>query len=1008
MFIHVTELCFFLQPDSVPVSSPPPSLIPGEAQQQTSSSNTPPIQRQLSTTKPTAITPQKQMPSKHKQDFPVPSLILAESTPIPKLKGPPQKKPSSISSQTPPNTVSLATREGTATVLPKRIPPLASTAERISKDGAYSSQPSLPITSSQLPPPLKPIDHGIGKEHPPNRPGFGTKGRQITVRANFFSVQLPRYLSIYHYDMAILPPSKYPKWMCRMIFQAMEKQYSSSVLEGQKCAFDGNKNIYCHKELTSVGKKSRQLPVELLIEGETTMRTFTVCLKYINGMHIDMERMEKTFKDVTQRMSLIQALDIIMRHLPSFRMESVGRSFFSRPTHPCNLGQGLEVWSGYYQSLRPTMGWKFKLNLDTSSTAFYTEQSVIDFMCTLFRVGRDSTRDLTDEDRRTLTRELRDYDRKRFDKEIKGLKIEVTHLSYPRKYKVLSVTRDTAEKLTFPLDNGTKSTVVAYFKKQHHLTLRYPHLPCLHVGQKTKNVYIPLECCKIVGGQRCTRKLNENQTANMIRAITKPADVRQREINETFRSSGIACDPVLKDFGISVSDKMVTVPARVLDPPPLQYDQMRVITPANDKGAWEMRGRFYEAATVKGYAVLVLSKYIKEADVNTFTSMLEKAGKDRGMRFEGKRKVKFHNPYAKQANSIEGIFTELKTEVNLIIAIIDKGHLYQEIKRIGDTTKSGVATQCVLSNTVQRKCNPTTLGNICLKINPKLGGINNIIDPGSRPPIFKSECVIVFGADVTHPRAGDTSTPSIAAVVASMDFTASKFKGKHHVQKHRQEIITDLKRMTKELLLDFWRKTRAKPSCIIFYRDGVSEGQFNEVRLNEIAAIQQACTELESVYEPKITFIVCQKRHHTRLFPTNPKDAGKGKNVPPGTIVEKEITHPTEFDFYLCSHAAIQGTSRPCHYHVLWDDNYFTADDLQTLSYQLCHTFWRCNRSVSYPAPAYYAHRAAAHARVLFQANEDNWSSDGGSVASGLSVGMDEMDEAITIHMDRSGDMYFM
>ena len=62
------------------------------------------------------------------------------------------------------------------------------------------------------------------------------------------------------------------------------------------------------------------------------------------------------------------------------------------------------------------------------------------------------------------------------------------------------------------------------------------------------------------------------------------------------------------------------------------------------------------------------------------------------------------------------------------------------------------------------------------------------------------------------------------------------------------------------------------------------------------------------------------------------------------------ICHPTEFDFYLCSHAGIQvdtkcklkklsnqfqGTSRPSHYHVLWDDNEFTADELQNLTYQV-------------------------------------------------------------------------
>lgn len=934
------------------------------------------------------MAPQKQFPSMQNPSMPL--LALAEST-TPSPKRLPQKKPRFMPTptQTPSSTVPSTTHPVPMAVASKDTHPQRSTVKIMSQ--------SDPISG--------PNDYG--KKQPPDRPGFGTKGRQITVQANFFPVRLPSNLSIYQYDVSILPPSKYPKWMCRKIFQSMEEQYSTSVFKGQKCAFNGSKNIYCHKTLP-VGDEKLQLSVKLQIEGETKERTFTVCLKYVNGMHIDTKQIETILNDTTQRMPLIQALDIIMRHTPSLKMEPIGRSFFSRPTNPYNLGQGLEVWSGYYQSLRPTMGWKFKLNLDTSSTAFYTEQSVIDFMCTLLRQGRDTTRNLTDEDRQPFIRgELRDYDRKRLDKEIKGLKIEVTHLSYPRKYKVLSVTHSSAEKQTFPLDDGTKCSVADYFKK-HYQALQYPHLPCLHVGQKTRNVYIPLEFCKIVGGQRCTRKLNETQTANMIRTITKPADVRQREINEKFRSSGIAHNPVLKDFGISVDDHMVTVPARVLDPPPLKYEE--TVTPRHDKGAWEVRGRFHQGATVKDYTVLVLSKYVKSGEIEKFTSLLEKTGKEKGMTFNGRKNVRFHNPYEKRATPIESIFTELKqAQVNLIIAIIDKGDLYKEIKRIGDTTAASVATQCVLANTVQRKCNSATLGNICLKINPKLGGTNNIIDPQSRPIIFKNERVIVFGADVTHPKAGDTSTPSIAAVVASFDFTASKFKGKHHVQKHRQEIIANLKEMTKELLIDFRRETRAKPSCILFYRDGVSEGQFDEVRINEIAAIQQACTELERGYEPKITFIVCQKRHHTRLFPTNPRDAGKGNNVPPGTIVEKEITHSTEFDFYLCSHAAIQGTSRPCHYHILWDDNDFTADDLQTLTYQLCHTFWRCNRSVSYPAPAYYAHRAAAHARVLFQANEDKWSSDGGSVASGVSgVSMDEMDEAITIHVDRRGDMYFL
>ena len=45
-----------------------------------------------------------------------------------------------------------------------------------------------------------------------------------------------------------------------------------------------------------------------------------------------------------------------------------------------------------------------------------------------------------------------------------------------------------------------------------------------------------------------------------------------------------------------------------------------------------------------------------------------------------------------------------------------------------------------------------------------------------------------------------------------------------------QEIIAELAAMVRELLIQFYRSTRPKPVRIIFYRDGVSEGQFRQVR----------------------------------------------------------------------------------------------------------------------------------------------------------------------------------
>lgn len=89
----------------------------------------------------------------------------------------------------------------------------------------------------------------------------------------------------------------------------------------------------------------------------------------------------------------------------------------------------------------------------------------------------------------------------------------------------------------------------------------------------------------------------------------------------------------------------------------------------------------------------------------------------------------------------------------------------------------------------------------------------------------------------------------------------------------------------------------------------------------------------------------------------------RSPNVAPGTVVDTQITHKREFDFYLCSHQGIQGSSKPAHYSVIYDDNNWNADDLQVFTYFLCHAYMRCNRSVSYPAPTYYAHLAAFRAR---------------------------------------------
>ncbi|EDX10559.1 AGO2 [Drosophila simulans] len=128
--------------------------------------------------------------------------------------------------------------------------------------------------------------------------------------------------------------------------------------------------------------------------------------------------------------------------------------------------------------------------------------------------------------------------------------------------------------------------------------------------------------------------------------------------------------------------------------------------------------------------------------------------------------------------------------------------------------------------------------------------------------------------------------------------------------------------------------------------------------IEEGQALNVGCT-------PKICCVIVVKRHHTRFFPSGVETpSNRFNNVDPGTVVDRTIVHPNEMQFFMVSHQAIQGTAKPTRYNVIENTGNLDIDLLQQLTYNLCHMFPRCNRSVSYPAPAYLAHLVAARGRV--------------------------------------------
>ena len=87
------------------------------------------------------------------------------------------------------------------------------------------------------------------------------------------------------------------------------------------------------------------------------------------------------------------------------------------------------------------------------------------------------------------------------------------------------------------------------------------------------------------------------------------------------------------------------------------------------------------------------------------------------------------------------------------------------------------------------------------------------------------------------------------------------------------------------------------------------------------------------------------------------------------TISHTVTGNNCQFGMFHCTfNGLLQGVTRPTKYHLLWnDDDNMTTDEIEQLTYYLCHLFSRCTRSVSYPAPTYNAHLAAYRAGVYLQ-----------------------------------------
>ncbi|CAB4425199.1 unnamed protein product [Rhizophagus irregularis] len=538
------------------------------------------------------------------------------------------------------------------------------------------------------------------------------------------------------------------------------------------------------------------------------------------------------------------------------------------------------------------------------------------------------------------------------------------------RFRISKLTNTSASSTTLEV-NGQQIDIATYFFNTYGRRLQYPFLPCVVVRNET---YLPIEICNVVEGQRYMRKLNERQMADMIEFTCQPPQIRTYTINQGIEILNYRQNEYMYQFGFQISNDMVITQARVLPTPTLYYHPAsKEDTFIPKDGLWNLKNKkVATGATLGSWACAVFGS---ERDypigtIQNFIRELVNTCQVAGMNIPNRNPPIQHcNPQGGIENSLKQVWVRAgnsaKSKPQLILCILPNtgAPLYAEIKRVGDTV-IGVATQCIqgkhMFSAKKQYC-----ANVCLKTNVKLGGMNSFIDP-SQMPFIAQRPIIIMGASVIHPAPGEQNTgrSSIAAVTASVDAKAFRYFAAIRIQHGKQVVIDDLAEIIKELLKTFYQTCGRKPERILFYRDGISENQFLIVRENVIKAINAACKSLDEKYKPTITFVVVQKRHHTRFFPIDTRrDGDRTGNCPSGTVVDTTVVHPFEFDFYLLSHPSLQGISRPAHYHVLYDENGFNADSLQTLTYNLCFNFARCTRAVSIVPPVYYARLVCRRAR---------------------------------------------
>ncbi|XP_078682113.1 piwi-like protein 1 isoform X3 [Branchiostoma floridae x Branchiostoma belcheri] len=632
----------------------------------------------------------------------------------------------------------------------------------------------------------------------------------------------------------------------------------------------------------------------------------------------------------------IQLYNILFRKaLHEIGMQQIGRNNYNPDMAAYVPQHKLEVWPGFVTSILQYEA-NVMLMADVSHKILRTD-TVLDFLYDLYNKTQHSFH----------------------ENATKKLVGEIVLTRYNNKtYRIDDIDWEQNPQNKFKMFDGTEMSYVEYYAKQYNKTVRDMDQPLLVSRPKKKvqkggkpmegPLYLLPELCTLTGLTDEVRA--DFHVMKDIAIHTRITPDKRNETLQTFINTLNRNEKVQKDmkgWGLSYDKTLLKLEGRVMPPEKIwQRSGSYNYKPQDADWGKEMRGQqLISCVPMQNWLFIFPQRNSPQAQ--DFLQALVRVGPPMGMNIN--KPIMCEIPDDRTDNYLRTMREQMNDKTQMVVCLLSsqRKDRYDAIKKFC-CVDHPVPSQVIVSRTLNKKQMLMSVATkIALQLNCKLGGELWAVE-------IPLKSMMVVGIDCYHDSA--TKGQSIGGVIASMNNSLTRWYSRCTFQHSGQELIDGLKVCLQAALKKFYELNSNLPDRVIFYRDGVGDGQLGAVVEHEIPQVLDTFKNLGADYKPKVAWIVVKKRINTRFF----AQAGRGlQNPAPGTVVDTEVTRPEWYDFFLVSQSVRQGTVTPCHYNVVWDTSGLKPDHMQRLTYKLCHLYYNWPGTIRVPAPCQYAHKLA-------------------------------------------------